>query len=163
MKSCPECESDLTDCVKQGILSLCSQCDDWVLPYEIKDPKKKNYRDRNAGKFSSLPKSTTRIKPVSRKLNIKLKGYAESKSSQEVNIDCCAKCNSPFNLTRHHVAGRSGFYHDGRPCIEVWVYLCLECHDAVHANGNQAMKEGWLQPEYRNQIQNGKRIEPWRK
>lgn len=166
MKSCPNCESKLTG-LSQGILTLCEKCNEWVLPYEIKDPKKKNYRDRNIGKFSSLPKAKTRLKPVSKKLNIKLKGYAASTSDQTPNEIICAKCGSESNLTKHHPYGRSGFTEDGRPAIEVWFWLCTSfgnrCHDIVHENPNEAIEQGWLQPEYRNQILTEARIKPWKK
>lgn len=162
MKACPYCKNEINK-ISIEPLSLCESCDEWVIPFEMKGPKKKNYRERNANRFSSLPESRTRLRPVSKKLNIKLKGYRASETDQTPKEEICVKCGTIQNLTKHHAYGRQGLTEDGRPAIEVWFWMCIICHDWVHANANEAMKTGYLQPEYRNQILNGTRIKPWKK
>lgn len=156
MKACPDCKNETK--LSQGALSLCEHCDEWVLPIEIKAPKSLNYKERNSGKFSSLPKSTTKLKPMSKKLNIKLRAYNQSKPLGPE--ESCVRCNSHMNLERHHPFGRSATIN-GVNAIELWIWLCNGCHAEVHANANWAMENGYLQPEYRNQILNSERKTPW--
>lgn len=154
---CPDCKSETSN-------NVCPNCGQ-VLPIIVKDPKSKNYKERNAGKFSSL-KQTKGLKPFSNKQRKKLSAYANSSSDQDCDEPTCAKCGCKENLTKHHPYGRSGQTEDGQDCITVWFWLCTSfgnrCHDWVHENPNEAMEQGWLQPEYRGQICNSPRKKPWK-
>lgn len=141
----------------------CPNCGS-VLPVFTKAPKSKNYKERNAGKFSSL-QTKTRIKPFSKKQRKKLQAYAASESAQNTDEPACAMCGCKENLTKHHPYGRSGLTELGEECITVWIWLCASfgnrCHDVVHENPNESIELGWLQPEYRGQKPNGPRKKPW--
>lgn len=69
----------------------------------------------------------------------------------------CVACGSTNHLEKHHYKGRS--YPDE------FIYLCGEygCgkHKWIHSNENQALKQGWLWPEYRGLQSNQDWPKPW--
>lgn len=181
--ACPDCKGfNLVKSELNSILSYCQDCEDHVIPIQLKDERSKNYKERNPRLFSSLNNSRASgignkekkekrprksLNQFSKKQRRKNEAYRKSESDQIPKINACAKCGTTENLTRHHPYGRSGKTEDGRDCIEVWFYLCTSfgnrCHDWVHENPSIAMEQGWLQPEYRNQIRQPNHPKPWRK
>lgn len=164
MDACPNCDNLVA--ATNSTLSYCVTCNDYVLPYFKKAEKTKNYKERNTSKFSSLPSAKQNMKPVGKKMSKRLATYRAAPSDQQGTEPVCAKCGATQNLTKHHPYGRSGTTEDGRDAITVWIWLCTSfgnrCHDVVHENPDQALKDGWLQPEYRNlNTENYERKKPW--
>lgn len=149
------------NCIECGSIvdanNNCPNCGP-VLPVFTKAPKSLNYKERNAGKFRTLS-TKTGLKPFSKKQRKKLQAYANSESMQD--CEGCVKCGTYSSLQKHHVYGRSAIIN-GVQSIELWIWLCHDCHEWVHANSNEAMKLGYLQPEYRNQKLIGERVMPWK-
>lgn len=118
-------------------------------PFQYKEPKRKNYREKMLERMKSgeMPiKKKKALRKVSKKGAERLKEY--NKSNPLNGINCCASCGSESNLERHHPYGR------GRDNITKWIWVCASnsgcgIHDKIHSNPNEYFKLGWLQPEYR--------------
>lgn len=56
------------------------------------------------------------------------------------NSKVCVRCRTKYNLERHHciggVAYRSKAEQDG-----LWIYLCSDCHRAVHNEDSKRKQE----------------------
>lgn len=128
--------------------------DDEILPFQHKQPKKLNSRERakKEKRFNSLRRTSSlqdkprkRLSPVSRKQKKKLAEYRESRPLD--GKEACAYCGATDKLEKHHPYGRGGNN------ITKWIYLCSEqgCgqHHWIHIHPNTAFTFGWLQPEYR--------------
>lgn len=62
---------------------------------------------------------------------------------QVAKCECCrGQVFHKNELERHHPYGRK------RGWILVYVYICRKRHNWIHANGKEARRLGWLQPEY---------------
>lgn len=92
------------------------------------------------------------------------KGLARHKEEQlahNINIAngdvFCVACGGTNHIEKHHYKGRS--------FPSEFIYLCGEfgCgkHKWIHSNENQAIKEGWLWPEYRGMPSNTNQLIPW--
>lgn len=142
MFKCPNCDHEL----RGSGMQTCPGCNEVSIPYIAKAPK-------------SMPAKKKRLRPVSKKRAKLIKEYNEA---QPLNSgERCAKCGVNDNLDRHHPYGRTG-EHDGKPTITLWIWLCRECHDWVHANSTEALSQGWLQPKFYNRPEKDHPIIPWK-
>ena len=61
----------------------------------------------------------------------------------------CARCNLERDLDPHHPYRRG----KGKASWKLFVFIpvCRECHDEIHANESKAREEGWLiDPKHKN-------------
>lgn len=82
----------------------------------------------------------TRLNPVSAKRRVQNELY---KSSRELYLMChptCERCKMAEATDIHHKAGR-GIYLCN---VTYFMAVCRPCHDWIHANMNQAEKDGHI-------------------
>jgi len=121
--------------------------------FQYKPARKLNYHERvkaglQKGGLNKFSKKGLEKRKIEQKQH--------NKNISEGKVFCVA-CGATNHLERHHPKGRN--YPD------YFIYLCGEfgCgkHKWIHENENEAMKEGWLHPEYRGLPKNEKQVIPW--
>lgn len=95
-----------------------------------------------AGLVTKKPRQS--LRKVGKKLQPKRARYVAWIAEAMKSVDRCGKCGSAHSgLEPHHPYGRS---NDNLFKV---VAICHACHEWIHANPNEAMDSGWLQPEIR--------------
>lgn len=123
-------------------------------------PKPRSAVMRRSGPVSTKPRK--KIKPVSARNSARMERYRiwVRWALRIIRAIKCARCGAkrPPDGTHdpHHPCGRA------KNNIFKVIPLCRACHDWVHEHPNDAMLEGWLQPEYRGLGHNPKHPQPYR-
>jgi hypothetical protein len=105
------------------------------LPFQHKQPKKLNYKERvQAGiQRGGLKKMSEKKKDWIKKYN--------DKANEDKELQVCKICNLESHkdgMERHHPWGRSN-----ENIMRYW-WIHHECHAIIHANPNKAREQGWL-------------------
>lgn len=97
-----------------------------------------------AAKKRNADKPRARIKPVSDAKSKWLKLYREAKDNAPAIVWCemSGRPISKFEAEAHHPFGRL------RERILAFVWLSSSSHRAIHDDGKEARRQGWLQPQY---------------
>ncbi len=86
-------------------------------------------------------KSRGRLRNASSKRQREYKEYTQVRNTYLAIHPICQRCKESKATDIHHKAGRVGKWL----CLtEYFAALCRSCHNAVHENGVEARKQGWI-------------------
>ncbi len=86
-------------------------------------------------------KRSGRLRNASPKRQNEYKKYAKVKKAYLALHPVCERCKKAKSQDIHHKAGRTGRWLCD---YSLFAALCRVCHDAVHANGRESRKQGWI-------------------
>jgi len=91
-------------------------------------------------KRSTKPLKRTRLSPVSKKQQKRLRDYSAVRKDYLDEHPVCEACLQRPAEEIHHKEGRGSKTADPT----TFMSICRRCHNWIHANPNRAREEGWL-------------------
>ena len=113
---------------------------------------------RSPLKRSTKPLKRSKLAPRSKKQATRIERYKAMLKKHARPVWTCQKSGAKVPaefIDFHHPYGRTG-----NNLFKV-VALSRDAHDRIHSHPDEAYAQGWLQPEYRGNINNGNHPVPW--
>jgi len=86
-------------------------------------------------------KHGTGLRALSTKRQGEYTKYSKCRNAYLALHPVCERCGAKPSKDIHHKAGRHGRFLCDTAYFSA---LCRACHEQVHANGNEARKQGWI-------------------